>query len=132
MYHNLNLIKCWFWLDRWTIYRDMFSFLHMYINNIYHSNSCLVWTLWRNGTWILKKSKEFFSVDPKSKGFGGAYRHVYPWLGEGLLLADGKRWSRARRLLTPAFHFNILKPYVNIYNKATDQLVVSDKIPIVS
>lgn len=79
-----------------------------------------------------KKSKEFFSVDPKSKGFGGAYRHVYPWLGEGLLLADGKRWSRARRLLTPAFHFNILKPYVNIYNKATDQLVVSDKIPIVS
>lgn len=62
-------------------------------------------------------------ADPKSKGFGGAYRHVYPWLGEGLLLADGKRWSRARRLLTPAFHFSILKPYVNIYNKATDQLL---------
>lgn len=62
-------------------------------------------------------------ADPKSKGFGGAYRHVYPWLGEGLLLADGKRWNRARRLLTPAFHFNILKPYMNIYNKATDQLL---------
>nr|XP_022335145.1 cytochrome P450 4F4-like [Crassostrea virginica] len=62
-------------------------------------------------------------ADPKSKGFGGAYRHVYPWLGEGLLLADGQRWSRARRLLTPAFHFNILKPYLHIYNRATDQLM---------
>ncbi|XP_048734105.1 cytochrome P450 4F2-like isoform X2 [Ostrea edulis] len=80
-----------------------------------------------NATIVLNHPETIKQVlkyaDPKSKGFGGAYRHVYPWLGEGLLLADGQRWSRARRLLTPAFHFNILKPYITIYNKATDQLL---------
>ena len=48
-----------------------------------------------------------------------------PWLGEGLLIAGGEKWARNRRLLTPAFHFDILKPYVTVYNKATDVLIVS-------
>lgn len=69
---------------------------------------------------IEKKSKEFFFVDFKFKGFGGVYRYVYLWLGEGLFLADGKRWSRVRRFLIFVFYFNILKFYVNIYNKVID------------
>lgn len=40
------------------------------------------------------------------------YRLFLPWLGEGLLIAEGQRWARNRRLLTPAFHFEILKGYV--------------------
>ena len=48
-----------------------------------------------------------------------------PWLGNGLLVAGGNEWARNRRLLTPAFHFGILKPYVNIYNKAADVFIVS-------
>ncbi|XP_062596561.1 cytochrome P450 4F4-like [Saccostrea cucullata] len=80
-----------------------------------------------NATIVLNHPETIKQVlkyaDSKSMGFGGAYRHVYPWLGEGLLLADGQRWSRARRLLTPAFHFKILKPYIHIYNKATDLLL---------
>lgn len=63
------------------------------------------------------------SSEPKPKGFGGAYRHALPWLGEGLLLSDGERWSRARRLLTPAFHFDVLRPYVSIYNEAVNTLL---------
>ncbi|XP_035829290.1 cytochrome P450 4F3-like [Aplysia californica] len=38
------------------------------------------------------------------------------WLGEGLILTNGARWSRNRRLLTPAFHFDILKNYVKTYH----------------
>ncbi|XP_060573682.1 cytochrome P450 4F1-like [Ruditapes philippinarum] len=63
------------------------------------------------------------SNEPKSKGIGGAYRFLEPWLGEGLLVANGEKWARNRRLLTPAFHFEILKPYTKVFNQAADILV---------
>ena len=66
---------------------------------------------------------EYFT-EPKPLGFSGVYRLGLPWLGEGLLLTGGKKWARSRRLLTPAFHFEILKPYITIYNTATDVLIV--------
>ncbi|KAK6196281.1 hypothetical protein SNE40_001534 [Patella caerulea] len=51
---------------------------------------------------------------------GKLYRLLKPWLGDGLLLSTGEKWARNRRLLTPAFHFEILKPYLIIKNKAAD------------
>ncbi|XP_048238893.1 leukotriene-B4 omega-hydroxylase 3-like isoform X1 [Haliotis rufescens] len=57
------------------------------------------------------------------KPMAGAYQFAVPWLGEGLLIASGQRWARSRRLLTPAFHFDILKPYMEVYNKAADILL---------
>lgn len=63
-------------------------------------------------------------AEPKPTGFMGIYRFGLPWLGEGLLIAGGKKWARSRRLLTPAFHFDILKPYMAVYNDAADTLVV--------
>ncbi|KAF5899414.1 cytochrome P450 4B1-like [Clarias magur] len=34
--------------------------------------------------------------------------------GQGLLVSDGQKWFRNRRLLTPGFHYDILKPYVKL------------------
>lgn len=61
--------------------------------------------------------------EPKPTGLFGVYRLALPWLGEGLLIASGDRWSRARKLLTPAFHFEILKPYIDVYNNAAEILI---------
>ncbi|XP_048207206.1 cytochrome P450 4A6-like [Perognathus longimembris pacificus] len=49
--------------------------------------------------------------DPKAHGI---YNLVAPWIGYGLLLLNGQKWFQHRRMLTPAFHYDILKPYVGI------------------
>ena len=48
--------------------------------------------------------------------------------GDGLLLSKGDKWSQHRRLLTPAFHFDILKPYMKIFNQCTSIMHVSPKV----
>ncbi|XP_025082252.1 cytochrome P450 4F4-like isoform X2 [Pomacea canaliculata] len=63
------------------------------------------------------------SSESKQVEFGDAFRFVKPWVGEGILLSSGNRWMRARRLLTPAFHFDILKPYIGVYNKTVDSCI---------
>ena len=45
--------------------------------------------------------------------------------GNGLLLSSGRKWARNRRLLTNAFHFDVLKPYLSVYAEAADVLLVS-------
>uniref|UniRef100_A0A8C4L610 Cytochrome P450 family 4 subfamily F member 22 n=1 Tax=Equus asinus TaxID=9793 RepID=A0A8C4L610_EQUAS len=59
------------------------------------------------------------AIAPKDDLF---YGFLKPWLGDGLLLSKGDKWSRHRRLLTPAFHFDILKPYMKIFNQCTNTM----------
>lgn len=42
-----------------------------------------------------------------------AYSFIKPWLGEGLASSDVK-WFRNCRLITPAFHYEILRAYVPV------------------
>uniref|UniRef100_H2YHD9 Uncharacterized protein n=1 Tax=Ciona savignyi TaxID=51511 RepID=H2YHD9_CIOSA len=53
------------------------------------------------------------------------YRFIRSWIGDGLLTSKGSKWFRNRRLLTPAFHYKVLKPYSEIFNK--NSLVMVDK-----
>lgn len=48
----------------------------------------------------------------------------YLWTGDGLLVSEGKKWERNRRLLTPAFHFEILRDYMGIYNSVIEIFMV--------
>ncbi|XP_078489132.1 cytochrome P450 4F2-like [Ciona intestinalis] len=52
-----------------------------------------------------------------------AYKFLFEWLGHGLLVLEDKVWFRHRRLLTPSFHFEVLKPYVKTMNESSHVMV---------
>ncbi len=58
--------------------------------------------------------------EPKTLDIYGVLK---PWLGDGLLIAEGNKWFRNRKLLTPAFHCEILKGYVPVYNSCVSVLI---------
>ena len=97
-----------------------------------HFFTTLIATNPKNVGWFKSKMNSFydfmcfFLVEPKARTFGG-YRFLLKWLGDGLLISGGQKWARNRRLITPAFHFDILKPYISINNRCADTFIVSFK-----
>ena len=63
------------------------------------------------------------TAEPKNVVGGGGYSLLSPWIGDGLLLSSGQKWFRNRKLLTPGFHFDVLKPYVQIVSSCTDVML---------
>ncbi|XP_066298513.1 cytochrome P450 4A4-like [Branchiostoma lanceolatum] len=51
------------------------------------------------------------------------YGLLRPWLGDGLLTTSGAKWFRNRRLLTPGFHFEVLRPYVKLFSDSTNVML---------
>ncbi|KAK7814434.1 hypothetical protein U0070_008802 [Myodes glareolus] len=69
---------------------------------------------WGSQAYLVVYDPDYMKVilgrsDPKAHG---TYRLLVPWIGYGLLLLNGRPWFQHRRMLTPAFHYDILKPYV--------------------
>ncbi|KAM7162949.1 cytochrome P450 4B1-like [Macrochelys suwanniensis] len=58
--------------------------------------------------------------DPKDNIF---YRYALPWIGKGLLTLQGRKWFQHRKLLTPGFHYGVLKPYVSLITKSTQVML---------
>ncbi|XP_062352977.1 cytochrome P450 4B1-like isoform X3 [Cinclus cinclus] len=50
-------------------------------------------------------------TDPKASV---TYKFLVPWIGKGLLVLDGSKWFQHRKMLTPAFHYDVLKSYVTL------------------
>nr|DBA17901.1 TPA: hypothetical protein GDO54_016212 [Pyxicephalus adspersus] len=61
--------------------------------------------------------------DPKDNF---AYYFITPWIGKGLLVLSGAKWFQHRKLLTPGFHYDVLKPYVKLMSECTN--VMLDKL----
>ncbi|XP_055442949.1 cytochrome P450 4A24-like isoform X2 [Bubalus kerabau] len=80
-----------------------------------YPRACVRW-MWGTKAFILVYDPDYMKMvlgrsDPKVRI---TFRHLKPWIGTGLLLLEGQTWYQHRRMLTPAFHYDILKPYVGI------------------
>ncbi|XP_057400741.1 cytochrome P450 4A24-like isoform X2 [Balaenoptera acutorostrata] len=80
-----------------------------------YPSACARW-LWGTKALVLIYDPDYMKVllgrsDPKSHD---SYRLLIPWIGNGLLVLEGQTWFQHRRMLTPAFHYDILKPYVGL------------------
>ncbi|XP_017774223.1 PREDICTED: cytochrome P450 4C1-like isoform X2 [Nicrophorus vespilloides] len=51
------------------------------------------------------------------------YDYIKPLLGEGLVTASGKGWHSDRKMLTPAFHYDIIKRFLHIFRGRVEILL---------
>ncbi|CAK1549433.1 unnamed protein product [Leptosia nina] len=60
---------------------------------------------------------EVILSNPKFNDKREPYTFLKPWLCEGLLVSNGLKWHKRRKMLTQAFHFNILKKYARTFTE---------------
>lgn len=51
---------------------------------------------------------------------------LIPSPGKGLLVLHGPKWFQHRKLLTPGFHHDVLKPYVAVMANSARVMLVSE------
>ncbi|CAL4063452.1 unnamed protein product, partial [Meganyctiphanes norvegica] len=51
------------------------------------------------------------------------YRYWQPWIGLGLFTSKGGKWKSRKKLLTPAFHCQLLDEFVEVFNRQSLKLV---------
>lgn len=88
--------------------------------------------LWIGNTAIIliydaKLSESILTCTSTNLGKNDIYDLMAPWLGDGLLLSNGSKWNSRRKILTPAFHFNILEQFCEIFDKEAAILVTKLK-----
>ncbi|EFA10753.1 cytochrome P450 monooxigenase CYP4Q2 [Tribolium castaneum] len=78
----------------------------------------------RMGANILSpEDSEIVLSNPIHNEKGYIYKLLHHWLKEGLLTSKGEKWQLRRKILTPAFHFNILQQFIMILNEEAEKLV---------
>nr|ARO50427.1 cytochrome P450 [Chironomus tentans] len=82
-------------------------------------------TVFGNTDYFIVRAKDAEKILSSSKHLekGLIYDLLHPFLKTGLLTSSGEKWHQRRRMLTPAFHFNILKEFCEIFKEESDRLV---------
>ncbi|XP_027820318.1 taurochenodeoxycholic 6 alpha-hydroxylase-like isoform X2 [Ovis aries] len=80
-----------------------------------YPKACARW-LWGTSALVSVYDPDYMKMvlgrsDPKPQR---TYKYLNSWIGTGLLLLEGQKWFQHRRMLTPAFHYDILKAYVGL------------------
>lgn len=82
---------------------------------------------WWNFHVCRAKDAEMILGSSKHMNKRNIYSFLHPFLKTGLLTSNGEKWHTRRRMLTPAFHFDILKEYLEVFKEESDKLVLSLK-----
>ncbi|KAH7727009.1 CYP31B1 protein [Aphelenchoides avenae] len=69
------------------------------------------------------EAAEAILTSPAHLNKGLLYDLLHPWLGQGLLTSRPEKWRPRRKLLTPTFHYDILKNFVHVFNYQSEILV---------
>uniref|UniRef100_A0A336M080 CSON009392 protein n=1 Tax=Culicoides sonorensis TaxID=179676 RepID=A0A336M080_CULSO len=59
-------------------------------------------------------------------GKSDQYDMMEQWLGENLVTSNGEAWHKMRKLITPAFHFQILERFIPIFEEKVE--IMTEKI----
>ena len=51
------------------------------------------------------------------------YNILQNWICDGLLISSPSKWLKRRKILMPAFNFKMLKDFVEVFNRASCDLV---------
>lgn len=51
------------------------------------------------------------------------YNFLGEALGDGLLMSTNQKWFNRRRIITPTFHFKILRQFFDIFQKQNESLI---------
>ncbi|XP_076762289.1 cytochrome P450 4C1-like isoform X2 [Xylocopa sonorina] len=51
------------------------------------------------------------------------YKVIEPWFGDGIGLSSGNKWQVRRKMITPAFHMDILQQFVDTFAEKMHSLI---------
>lgn len=81
-----------------------------------HKNGFAFWTLGAMVYHVYSaESFEKVASNPKNIEKSFPYKYLHMLLGTGLLTSTGAKWFGRRKLLTPAFHFNVLNSFQSTF-----------------
>ncbi|KAK0074521.1 hypothetical protein PV325_008227, partial [Microctonus aethiopoides] len=66
---------------------------------------------------------EVLLSSPKNITKSVIYEFLHDWFGTGLLTSTGHKWIHRRRVLTPAFHFNVLREFADTLDEEGRRMV---------